>query len=122
MRVGFCLLIVTFLSISRCKSDNPEIDGILIRIENSSSKTFSSVYVNSGGSENTYFNIAPGRTSKFLSYKTAYRYGYIKVITSGSDYVIQPFDYVGEIPLEDGEYTYVLGIESENLTFNFVEN
>ena len=122
MKTLFRLFIISLLSLSGCKNDDPELVGVLIRIENVSSKTFSSVYVDTGGSENTYLNILPGGTSKFLSYETAYRYGYIKVIASGKEYVVQPFDYVGETPLEDGRYTYVLGIESENLTLTFGKN
>jgi hypothetical protein len=116
------LIAIIFSSVLGCKKEKLEVDGVLIRIENASTKIFTSVHVNSGGGENNYSNILPGRTSNYLQYTTAYRYGYIKVIASGKEYVLQPFDYVGETPLEEGNYTYVIDIESEDLTLVFEED
>ncbi|WP_425389614.1 hypothetical protein [Ekhidna sp.] len=122
MRLSFCMILMSFLFLMGCESDSLEGDRLLIRIHNSSGQIFESVYVSSGDSDNTYLNITPGKFSNYQPYEIAYRYGYVKVISSDKEYVIQPFDYVGETPLGNGRYTYALSIESENLSLQFIED
>ena len=103
-----------------CNNDDPiDLNDINIRIINSSSQTFKSVYVHSGNGVNTYVNIRPGQSSDYKSYTEAYRYGYIEVKTLTKEYKIQPFDYVGETVLKSGKYSYQLSIVENKLELTF---
>lgn len=94
-------------------------DDILLRIENVSSSLFSSVLVKFPGAEGSYGSIKPGGFSRYREFEIAYRYGYIEVASGGERYRLQPIDYVGEQPLEQGRYTYRLHIEEDYLSLEF---
>ncbi len=47
----------------------------------------------------------------------AYHYNYVSAFVDGERLQIQPIDYVGETPLRAGNYTYVIGLEGNQLGF-----
>ena len=55
--------------------------------------------------------IAPGEVTDYRSANGAYSYGYLDVLVDGVRRTLQPIDYVGEEPLDGGEYTFVITIE-----------
>lgn len=93
-------------------------DAVLLRVENASSADFSSVRIGFDETEN-YGAVASGQTSEYRAFDTAYSYGYVEVEAGDRTYRIQPIDYVGEEPLENGHYTYELDIEEGRLTLAF---
>lgn len=103
--LGISLLMV----FSKC--DDPEVDGLFIRIENSSNVDFSNVFVDTSGGSNNYGEIKSGKKSEYKDFELAYSYAYIQLTASEMTFTLQPIDYVGETPLENGEYTYKLTIE-----------
>ena len=119
--IRILFLFVIFISCDK-NEESVDLDKVKIRIVNASAQIFQSVYVSSGRGENTYLEISPGESSNYKPYEEAYEYGYIKVTVSGSEYVIQPFDYVGETVLKPGKYSYILGIVDNNLTLKFTED
>ncbi|MBC6696589.1 hypothetical protein [Hymenobacter sp. BT190] len=93
------------------KDDDASPDGVAIRVRNASPYAFESVLVNTSDGENSYGALAIGQSTQYKPFASAYSYAYVKVMINGQAVVWQPIDYVGEKKLEDGKYTYVLGIE-----------
>ena len=79
-----------------------------IRIRNDSKVDFENVVV--GGK--MYGDIKKGATSAYHTWKTAYRYSSVSLLAESKPLKIQPIDYVGETPLGNGHYTFVLVIRT----------
>ena len=108
LAILFCL---GFCCLSCDKPNDLEPQGIVIRMKNASPYQFETVYVNTSGGENNYGPLAAGKSTPYLgNYTKAYRYAYVRVIIGGQEFVLQPIDYVGETPLTEGNYTYVIGV------------
>ena len=110
------LIVAVFMG---CSDRDDDLEGVNIRIKNESSLTFDTVEV--GGNETVHENIGPDEYSGYLEYEMAYSYAYINITVGEENYVLQPIDYVGETPLENGFYTYGLSISEEgNVVLNFM--
>ena len=123
MKNHITLILLLFLIIS-CTED-PDPDQVLIRVENSAEVDFKEVLVNSGSGNVAFGTIRAGKKSKYKGFESAYRYGFVSVLANGTELRIQPYDYVGETPLEIGYYTYKLGMDNTdsgnpNLTLELV--
>jgi len=116
----FLILAISVLLVSTgCNDQNDELNGVQIRVKNTSSITYDTIQV--GGDEMVHTNIAAGNYSEYLIYESAYRYAFINIISADESYVLQPIDFVGETPLPLGFYTYEIGLDAEgNVTLNFV--
>ncbi|MCE7056114.1 hypothetical protein LZF95_15635 [Algoriphagus sp. AGSA1] len=112
MKHLFALFLAFLLTTSCVESPDPE--GIMIRLENSSNVEFKEVLVNSGSGNVLFDNIKAGQKSKYKEFESAYRYGFVSLKANGKELRIQPFDYVGETPLEKGYYTYKIGINNSD--------
>ncbi|GAA0892738.1 hypothetical protein GCM10009122_24170 [Fulvivirga kasyanovii] len=89
---------------------------VLIRIKNSSDFDFQNVYVNTGFEGNNFDNISAGRYSDYEDFESAYRYAYIELEINNRLYKIQPIDFVGEKELEPGRYTYIIGVDTAEIS------
>jgi len=125
-RVLFALL---FLSLLACKGDSVEPDNgygdISIRIWNGTNWEMTDVFVDTSGGENDFGKIEANRRSNYKHFTSAYRYAFVSFKIDGKPYLIQPIDYVGEIPLEKGRYTYKINIDNLNsvyATLEFIED
>jgi hypothetical protein len=78
---------------------------IEIRVRNGTDVDFKDVIV--GGKK--YGDIKRGAVTDYQTWKEAYRYSSVSLTATNKPLRIQPIDYVGETPLADGNYTYVLG-------------
>ena len=98
----------------------------MIRIENDSDWTYLDLRVNPYDEEMNYGDLGPGEVSDYKPFEIAYRYAQIQVRIDDAEYVLQPIDYVGETPLKNGKYTYIIGISDLNnpygLTLEFSED
>ncbi|NVO29825.1 hypothetical protein [Hymenobacter lapidiphilus] len=94
-----------------CKKE-PAAGEVFIRVKNASSYQFQSVQVRAPDDENNYGALGTGKETSYAAYTTAYRYAYVKVLIDGQEFVFQPIDYVGELPLQPGKYAYVLDVEN----------
>lgn len=104
------LLLASMVLYSACNNED-----VQIRIDNQTGSDFVSVLVNSNGNENTYGSLPDGEQSEYKVYPQAYRYGYVEAITTTDDtLIVQPIDYVGESPLDEGKYTYKLTRDNPN--------
>ncbi|MCK0147333.1 hypothetical protein MWU78_16890 [Arenibacter sp. F26102] len=114
----FAFLVLVAAIFIGCSDRDDNLDGVNIRITNESSVTFDLVQV--GSEEMVHENIVPDEYSGYLEYETAYEYAYINIKVGEENYVLQPIDFVGETPLENGFYTYVLTISEEgNVILDF---
>ncbi|HUH33635.1 MAG TPA: hypothetical protein VLZ28_06750 [Daejeonella sp.] len=103
------ICLTTFLS---CKKEDSK--EVLIRVRNQSAYPFKNVVVNSYNEAKRYGVIQQGQNSVYMKFDVAYRYAYIKLTAGNKEFSWQPYDYVGETPLEPGKYTYSLSISDFN--------
>ena len=103
--VGFLYFLFLSVLMQGCNKE-----GLWIRVENNSTMTYNNVRVNPAGNEINFGDLAPGERSAYKQFEMAYRYAYVKLIIEGKEYILQPIDYVGETPLSDGQYTYIIGV------------
>lgn len=125
MRI-FLMLATVCLMNSCVRPVAPEVvegDGpVYLQVENISKKNFDNVRVITPGGDHEFGSLKKGEASVYKSYTLAYRYGYVEAIVGDDTLILQPIDYVGETPLEDGQHTYALdvyksgGNKSLNLT------
>jgi hypothetical protein len=101
-----------------CTDRDDDLNAVNIRIKNNNGFVYETVQL--ADSETLLTDIAPGKYSEYLPFETAYRYAYIEIVAAGETYVLQPIDFVGEMPLNVGFYTYELTIgEDGNIAFDF---
>jgi len=106
-------------------SCTPTSKQVEIRVRNSSPYTYTNVYVNTSGGENTYGDIPPGAASDYKVFNFAYSYAQISLQIDTVDYLLQPIDYVGEHKLSSGKYTYEVSVydtATHQLLLNLVED
>ncbi|MFD1096161.1 hypothetical protein [Salegentibacter chungangensis] len=99
-------LLSVMLLILGCSDDGTPSEKVNIRLRNLSSYDFSNVVVGTPGGTVNYGNIPSRGITEYESFETAYRYAFIELQIDGDTFTIQPIDYVGETPLENGNYTY----------------
>ena len=104
----YLMLIPFLLLISGCSilSGDDEASEVNIRLSNVSPYTYQDIRVSTTGDEVSYGDLGSGEFTDYKSFEKAYRYGFVELQINGSTYTIQPIDYVGETPLENGYYTY----------------
>jgi hypothetical protein len=118
MKLFACLFLIATVFMG-CSDRDDDLQGVSIRIKNESSLTFDTVQV--GANESVHENIGPDEYSGYLEYETAYSYAYINITAGAENYILQPIDFVGETPLENGFYTYGLSISKEgDVVLNFI--
>ncbi|MGB3776082.1 MAG: hypothetical protein WA951_12570 [Leeuwenhoekiella sp.] len=117
------ILITLFLIVlSGCNNDdqnfdeNSSTDVVNLRITNSSKYFYNSIVVNPGGRTANFESLKSGGSTEYQVFETAYSYGYVKIKIEDSVYLIQPYDYFGEIPLENGYYSYKIDIKPNDAT------
>ena len=114
----FAFLVLVAVIFVGCSDRDDNLDMVHIRIKNESSINYDLVQV--GGGEMLHENIGPNEYSGYLAYEMAYEYAYISITAGDGNYVLQPIDFVGETPLENGFYTYGLSItEAGDVILNF---
>ena len=100
-------LIISISMLISCSNNDDDITSELnIRLSNVSQYDFQNIVVNTSTGDTTFENISPQEMTSYKTFKTAYRYAYVKLEIDGETYTLQPSDYVGETPLKNGNYTY----------------
>lgn len=123
MRVGIVAILVLFAF--GCKGDKVDpgfgSGDIRIRIWNDTEYEMNDIFVDTGGGENDYGELGAYKRSVYMRFVSAYRYAFVSFKINGKAYTIQPVDYVGEEPLEKGNYTYRLSVDNLNSTYAILE-
>lgn len=107
------VLSITFL-VSCSNDDDPVPSEVNIRLSNISEYDFENIVVNTSTGYVNYENINSGEMSQYKSFEMAYSYAFVELKIEGETYTLQPIDYVGETPLENGHYTYQLNANDSN--------
>ncbi len=108
--------IATLLSCSNDEDDKNSSE-LKIRLSNVSQFDFQNIKVNTASSDGNvnFENLKSTKKSDYKEFDSAYRYAFVELEIDGKKYTLQPIDYVGETPLEDGNYTYQINAnDSEN--------
>ncbi|MBB4600413.1 MULTISPECIES: hypothetical protein [Hymenobacter] len=96
------------LSVS-CQKEE-ESKEVFLRVKNTSSYQFDSVYVATPGGTHHYGSLRAGQNSAYSAFTEAYSYAYVRVVVNGQRLVWQPIDYVDPTPLQSGNYTYEVNV------------
>lgn len=99
--VCFLIILITF-SATSCKDNDP----IQIRVHNQSNLNFDEVEVLG----KNFGPVGSGDFSNYLVFDVAYRALPVNVIADSKSYGLVVIDYVGETPLDGGQYTLRLNI------------
>jgi hypothetical protein len=89
-----------------------------IRIANQSDVDFDVVIVGFPYGQEEYGAVSAGGVTGYREVENAYRYAYVEVHVDGDTFVLQPVDYVGEVLLPPGRYTYALDLDPEESAFS----
>lgn len=114
-------LLVFAILLSGCSIINSDEDPehVQLRIKNTGTVDFSNVTVSFTGNPLSFGAVTAGQISNYRTFAVAYHYGFIEVETPDDVYQLVPIDYVGERPLEKGNYTFALKIEDGTLVLEF---
>ena len=116
------LLLFTSTFLLGCSNDDDvihtEIDEVNIRIKNGSAFNYKDISVYNVD----YGNLNSGEFSEYKTFETTYRYANVGLFIEETEYSFQPYDYVGETPLENGNYTYILTITDGNVVIELVRD
>lgn len=117
MKTTTLLILLSILTMCSCEKT---IGALEIRIMNDSEYQFSKVVVNTDAIFN-YGDIMSQSTTAYQVHSQAYSYAYVETYILDSLYIIQPADFIGEIPLSPGKYTYVITANSSNEKYGKLE-
>jgi hypothetical protein len=117
MKKIFLLLVMGILL--SCSNDTtsdtiiPQTSSVQIRIQNASPNKFENIIVNTYNKDTNFENLNSNQKSAFKIFDVAYRYAFVQLQINGKTYTIQPVDFVGETPLENGNYTYKITVNPD---------
>ena len=129
-------LVTVFMSISliSCSSDdlpnctehevtdcNEVADKANLRIKNTSQYDYCNVLVILENQTVNYGNILSGNATCLVAFDLLYTYAYVQLFIDGNEFVIQPIDFVGEVPLPEGNYTYKINVPDSSGNMYSVE-
>ena len=101
------ILIISISTLLACSNDDDNIASELnIRLSNVSQYDFQNIIVNTSTGNTNFENISSQGMTNYRTFELAYRYAFVELEIDGETYTLQPIDYVGETPLEYGNYTY----------------
>ncbi len=118
-------LLFVLLLLTNCSSDTTDtVETINIRILNASLFDYQDIKVDTSTGLVDFGSLNSGVLSEYQSFELAYSYAFVELLIDGEVYTLQPIDYVGETPLENGNYTYAISAELKDrydtLTLNLM--
>lgn len=90
----------------------PQTSSVQIRIQNASPYRckFEHIIVNNV----SFDDLLTGQKSAFKTFDLAYSYAFVQLQINEKTYTFLPVDYLGETPLENGNYTYKITANPSN--------
>jgi hypothetical protein len=115
----FLLLIPILTLLNGCSllSGDDNLSEVYIRLSNVSPYSYQDIRVSTTGDEVNFGDLETGQFTDYRIFEKAYRYAFVELQINGSTYTLQPIDYVGETPLENGRYTYQIGANDSDDRF-----
>lgn len=108
------LILILISTIFYNCSSSEDANELQIRISNVSEFNYENINVNASGEMVSFGNLNSNSNSEFKTFDLAYRYAFIQFEIDGETFTLQPIDYVGETPLENGKYSYEININQDN--------
>ena len=124
MRAISIFLLILFTACESEIDSNPCVDpegDLLIRVANLTDLNFTKVTIGTTAFYD-YGSLGPDEISCYQVHDMAYRYAYVKAVTQDDSLILQPIDYVGEIPLSNGKWTYQLSFIDTYFDIRAVED
>lgn len=100
------ILVVMTVVLFGCSKEDSNSSELKIRLSNASKFNFQNIKVNTSTDNVNFENIDSGQSTAYKIINTSYSYIFVELQIDGKTYTLQPIDYVGEIPLGKGNYTY----------------
>lgn len=118
------LAVLLFVLVSACESAFDDEGPVEIRVRNASTIDFASVVIGFPDQSESYGAVPARSATEYRAIDRAYRYAAVQVALADTSLALIPIDYVGEVELDGGEYTYELNVtEGErSLTFRLVRD
>ena len=112
----YFFLSLTFLLFVGCNTDDDsnQFDHVQIRISNVSDFDFENVIVSSTGEIMNFGDINSNTMSEFQIFERAYRFAFVEFLINEEIFTFQPIDFVGETPLENGNYAYEINVNLDS--------
>ncbi|MFK7783645.1 MAG: hypothetical protein AB8B56_00945 [Crocinitomicaceae bacterium] len=117
------VLLVLLMGLGACNKDstavctehavadcNPDPNKVNIRVKNVSDYDMCNFVLWPYDEKFNCGIIEAGESTCYRSFDIAYSYGYLKFYISEKEFILQPFDFVGEVPLQNGYYTYSVDV------------
>lgn len=99
------LILFWVILLTGCSNDD-DVNEVNIRLSNVSDFDFENIVVNTSTGMVNFEDVTSGEQTEYKTFEKAYRYAFVELEIDGETYTLQPFDYVGEEPLKNGNYTY----------------
>jgi len=120
MKTKFLTISIFIIFSFSCSDDEISTQLVNVQLSNTSDVIF----------ENTTFHgvsfgdINPGETTEYQELKNVYENSIVSIIINGNAYGWTPTDFVGETPLNKGNYTveFTFDTLSETLTHEFIKD
>lgn len=102
------ILIISMALFISCSNDtvNDNLSQVNIRLSNVSDFDFHNIIVDTTTGNVHFGDVSSGQKTDYKVFQVAYRYAFVELEIDGETYTLQPIDYFGETPLEDGNYSY----------------
>ena len=123
-RILAACLMVSSLNAAGCEILGLD-GGVEVRVRNGSSLTFDEATLFLPRVSLSFSDLVPGEATPYSTVSKAYRIASAHVVMGQDTARLQVIDYVGEQPLDDGRYTYVLSFfegNPESLVLELVED
>lgn len=118
MKLKLFFLVLSTLLILSCSDNEPDV--VNIRLSNTSAVKFENATFNNVN----FGDLNSNEKTGYLTFEEAYHYGRVKITINGQNYGWTPIDFVGETPLENGNYTfeYSFNTTTEVLTDRLIKD
>lgn len=110
------ILVIMAAALLGCSNEDSNSE-LRIRLSNSSKFNFQNITVNTSTGNVNFENLSPGQNTTYKIFEEAYSYAFIELQIDGKTYILQPLDYVGETPLEKGNYTYQINANDSQVQY-----
>jgi len=109
------VLMLLCLALSSAGCEALGLEGpVEVRVQNGSNLVFNEGVLHLHSDSIVFNALAPGQSTPYQEAEKAYEYATTQVITGSDTARIQVIDFVGEEPLGEGRYTYVLSFFEGN--------
>lgn len=97
-------------------------DSVLVRFRNASNWHITNLTFAPPDPALSVPRLDPGEQSAYMIGDGAYSYGALHLLADGVARSLQPIDFVGEVPLSAGHYTYAITASGDNVILELTKD